>query len=145
MYFDNRYKPSFLQQKMVAAGWLGKKTGKGFYHYADGIGNTNSGDRQKDEHHFTMTIEQISERIVAMLINEAADAYYYGIASRDDIDQAMTLGVNYPKGLLKWADEIGIKTCVERIDRLYDLYREDRYRCSPGLRKMAEAQMTYYG
>ena len=45
-----------------------------------------------------------------MLINEAADALYLNIASKEDIDLAMTKGVNYPKGLLYWADEIGIET-----------------------------------
>jgi 3-hydroxybutyryl-CoA dehydrogenase len=80
-----------------------------------------------------------------MLINEAADALYYGIASRDDIDMAMTLGVNYPKGLLKWADETGINECVLELDALYDAYHEDRYRCSMLLRKMAKANQTFYG
>ena len=79
-----------------------------------------------------------------MLINEAADAHYKGIASRDDIDAAMTLGVNYPKGLLRWADESGIDACVERMDQLYDFYKEERYRCSPGLRNMSKANATYY-
>lgn len=79
-----------------------------------------------------------------MLINEAADALYYGIASRDDIDQAMTLGVNYPKGLLRWADESGIEQCVRQMDALYYFYNEERYRCSPLLRKMAEIKCTFY-
>lgn len=80
-----------------------------------------------------------------MLINEAADALYYGIASKEDIDMAMTLGVNYPKGLLKWADETGIGECVRQIDALHYLYKEERYRCSVLLRKMAETNRTFYG
>jgi 3-hydroxybutyryl-CoA dehydrogenase len=79
-----------------------------------------------------------------MLINEAADALFLNIASRDDIDLAMTRGVNYPKGLLKWADEIGIENCVEALDRLYDEYHEDRYRCSPLLRKMAREGSNFF-
>jgi len=79
-----------------------------------------------------------------MLINEAADALFLNVASREDIDTAMTKGVNYPKGLLKWADEKGIKNCVAQLDELYDMYREDRYRCSPLLRKMAKAKQTFY-
>ncbi|HUR29914.1 MAG TPA: 3-hydroxyacyl-CoA dehydrogenase NAD-binding domain-containing protein, partial [Saprospiraceae bacterium] len=139
MNYDQRYKPSFLQQSMVAAGWLGKKAGKGFYNYTSGGEKINSDSGAINQYIFTITKEDISERIVTMLINEAADAHYYGIASRDDIDKAMSLGVNYPKGLLKWADEMGIQTCVDRMDHLYEFYREDRYRCSPGLRKMASA------
>jgi 3-hydroxybutyryl-CoA dehydrogenase len=87
----------------------------------------------------------IFRRILVMLINEAADALYYGIASKEDIDLAMTLGVNYPKGLLKWADEKGIEECVRQIDDLYYLYKEERYRCSVLLRKMADGKQTFYG
>ena len=72
-----------------------------------------------------------------MLINEAADALFWNIASAEDIDNAMTKGVNYPKGLLAWANEKGIDWCVEQLDHLYNHYREDRYRCSPMLRKMS--------
>ena len=79
-----------------------------------------------------------------MLINEAADALYLNVASRDDIDLAMTKGVNYPKGLLQWSDEKGIQHCVDTMDRLQDEYREDRYRCSPLLRKMAKEGKTFY-
>jgi 3-hydroxybutyryl-CoA dehydrogenase len=73
-----------------------------------------------------------------MLINEAADALFWNIATAEDIDLAMTKGVNYPKGLLAWAKEIGYQTCVDRMDALYDEYREDRYRCSPMLRRLAK-------
>ena len=79
---------------------------------------------------------EIATRILAMLINEAADALYLRVASREDIELAMTQGVNYPKGLLAWADEIGIQSIVEKLDSLYVEYLEDRYRCSPLLRKM---------
>ena len=72
-----------------------------------------------------------------MLINEAADALFLNIATAKDIDLAMTKGVNYPKGLLAWANEKGIDWCVENMDSLYQEYHEDRYRCSPLLRKMA--------
>ena len=83
-------------------------------------------------------------RILVMLINEAADALYLNIASRDDIDLAMTKGVNYPKGLLAWADEKGIQHCVDTMDRLFDEYREERYRCSPLLRKMAKEKTNFF-
>ncbi|CAG0907862.1 unnamed protein product [Cyprideis torosa] len=65
-----------------------------------------------------------------MLINEAVDTWQRGIASREDIDIAMTKGVNYPKGLFAWAEEIGIENCVTGLDRLYDQYKEERYRCA---------------
>ena len=72
-----------------------------------------------------------------MLINEAADAVYLGIASASDVDTAMLKGVNYPKGLLMWAEEWGLQKVVTIIDSLRDTYGETRYRCSPLLRKLA--------
>ena len=79
-----------------------------------------------------------------MLINEAADALFWKIASAKDIDNAMTKGVNYPKGLLAWADEKGIDWCVSKLDGLYEEYHEDRYRCSPLLRRMQRENKTFY-
>ncbi len=137
-FYDPRYKPSFTQKRMVEAGYLGRKKGKGFYNYNEGA--TKAEPVMDKALH-----EQILMRIVVLLINEAADALYLGIASRDDIDTAMTKGVNYPKGLLRWADEIGIQSCVDQIDELQMFYREDRYRCSPQLRLMARDQKTFYG
>jgi len=79
-----------------------------------------------------------------MLINEAAEALYLNIASREDIDLAMTKGVNYPKGLLKWADEMGIQHCLDTMDRLYNEYHEDRYRASAQLRRMVRDKKKFY-
>lgn len=86
----------------------------------------------------------ICNRIVLMLINEAANARYLNVASKEDIDLAMTKGVNYPKGLLLWADEMGIENCVSELDELYQNYHEDRYRCSPLLRRMAAGKQSFY-
>ncbi len=137
MHFDSRYRPSQMQVTLVKAGWYGRKTGRGYYDYNPPVGATS--EPLTDNHKF------IFNRILIMLINEAADALYYGIASREDIDMAMTLGVNYPKGLLQWADETGIEECVRQMDALYFLYHEERYRCSVLLRKMAETKKTFYG
>lgn len=136
MHFDSRYRPSQLQINLVRAGWLGRKSGKGFYDYSD--------TSAKDEGTLSEEHEHLFKRILVMLINEAADALYYGIASREDIDLAMTLGVNYPKGLLHWADEIGIEKCVRQLDALYALYGEERYRCSVMLRKMGATNKTFF-
>jgi 3-hydroxybutyryl-CoA dehydrogenase len=80
---------------------------------------------------------QILDRVLAMLINEAADAVLLRVASASDIDLAMTKGVNYPKGLLAWADEIGISKIHDRLAALQEEYGEDRYRPSPLLKRMA--------
>jgi 3-hydroxybutyryl-CoA dehydrogenase len=136
-YFDPRYKPAFTQKRLSEAGWLGKKSGRGYYDYKEGV--EKSALRED-----TPLGEKIVSRILALLIDEAADAVMYGVASRDDLDTAMTKGVNYPKGLLAWADEIGIAEIVKRLDDLYAHYHDPRYRCSGLLRTMAYEQKTFY-
>ncbi len=136
-YFDPRYRPSFTQKRMSEAGYLGRKAGKGYYDYQEGATKPAPTEDR-------VLGQVIVDRIVAMLINEAADALHFRIASGEDIDSAMTKGVNYPKGLLAWADEIGIETCVQRMDELFALYHESRYRCSPLLRKMAASGSRFF-
>ena len=127
-YYDSRYKPAFAQKRLAEAGYLGRKSGRGYYNYAEGAEMPKP---NKDK----AAGERIFERILLMLINEAADTLHMGIATAKDIDLAMTNGVNYPKGLLAWANEVGVDDVVKGIDELYEVYHEDRYRCSPILRK----------
>lgn len=136
-YNDPRYKPSFTQKRFAEAGFLGRKSGKGFYDYAPGAVTPLPETNQK-------LLHTIFDRILVMLINEAADALFLNIASAHDIDAAMTTGVNYPKGLLAWADEKGIPWCVKKLDGLYNEYHEPRYRCSPLLRRMDAANKTFF-
>ena len=128
-YFDPRYKPSFTQKSLAEAGYLGRKSGKGYYDYAEGSSQAEPNNDQELQ-------KKIANRIIIMLINEAADTLYTGIANEKDIETAMTTGVNYPKGLLAWANEIGFENCVAQMDELYHIYHEDRYRCCPLLRTM---------
>jgi 3-hydroxybutyryl-CoA dehydrogenase len=134
-YFDPRYKPSLTQKRLVEAGYLGRKSGRGFYDYSKELPQPTE-DITK--------AQQIFDRVLVMLINEAADALFLNIASAKDIDNAMTKGVNYPKGLLAWADEKGINWCIEKLDELYSEYHEDRYRCSPILRKMNKENKNFF-
>ena len=134
-YFDPRYKPSFTQKRMMEAGYLGRKSGRGYYDYSTDTSNANE-DRELGK--------KILWRILAMLINEAADALFLNIATKEDIDLAMTKGVNYPKGLLAWADEIGIENVLQQLESLQAEYGEDRYRPSPLLKRMATINKTFY-
>ncbi len=134
-YFDPRYKPSFTQKRMMEAGYLGRKTGRGFYDY---------NNYKPNEKNNRKLGKQILWRILCMLINEASDALFLNIASKEDIDLAMTKGVNYPKGLLAWADEIGIDNVLKQLEELYNEYCEERYRPSPILRKMVRENKTFY-
>ena len=141
-FFDPRYKPSFTQKRFAEAGYLGRKSGIGFYEYDK---NNQIIPLNKNETKIDSALSQlIFDRVLVMLINEAADTLFWNIASAKDIDNAMTKGVNYPKGLLVWADEKGIDWCVNQMDQLYDEYREDRYRCSPILRKMNREQKNFF-
>ena len=135
-YFDQRYKPSFTQKRMMEAGFLGRKSGRGYYDYSlENLPKANE-DRQLGK--------KILWRVLSMLINEAADALFLKIASREAIDLAMTKGVNYPKGLLAWADEIGINNVLKQLEDLQKEYGEDRYRPSPLLKNMVKENKTFY-
>ena len=137
-YFEPKYKPSLSQKRLVEAAYLGRKSGRGFYNYEDV--SHESKDIELDLEKSTM----IFERIICMLIHEAADALYLEIASKEDIETAMCKGVNYPKGLLHWADEIGIEKCVSILNYYYNLYHEERYRCSAILQMMAKSKITFF-
>ena len=130
LYYDPRYKPSVIQRRMVEAGRLGRKSQQGYYDYRDGAAKP-----QPDAE--PGLGGRVFDRVLAMLINEAADAVHFGVATAEDVDLAMTKGVNYPKGLLAWADEIGPKVVYDRLAALHEEYAEDRYRPSPLLRKVA--------
>ena len=130
MFYDPRYRPALTQRRLVESGRLGRKTKIGYYDYRDGaVPPKPTEDRALGQ--------RLLDRVLAMLINEAADALYLRIASARDIDIAMTKGVNYPKGLLAWCDEIGSANILERLDALQAEYGEDRYRASPMLRRAA--------
>ncbi|MFB9862013.1 3-hydroxyacyl-CoA dehydrogenase NAD-binding domain-containing protein [Rufibacter immobilis] len=136
-FYDPRYKPSFTQKRLFEAGYYGRKSERGFYDYREGAPQP---EPTKDE----ALGQTILHRVLAMLINEAADALALNVASKEDLELAMTKGVNYPKGLLAWADELGLPTVLETLDSLYHEYHEDRYRASPLLRRMVRENRTFF-
>jgi 3-hydroxybutyryl-CoA dehydrogenase len=136
-YFDPRFKPSFTQKRHKEAGFFGKKSGRGYYNYAEGV-ELPKPTEQKE------LGEKIFKRILVMLINEAIDAVFLNVATKEDVDLAMTNGVNYPKGLLKWADEIGLKNVLSQLEELFEEYGEDRYRPNPLLRRMVKNNQHFF-
>jgi 3-hydroxybutyryl-CoA dehydrogenase len=135
--YDPRYKPSLTQTRLVDAGMLGKKTGRGHYDYSAGAQQPQP---RKDEH----LARYVVDRILAMLVNEATDAVAFGIGSPAEIDLAMTKGVNYPKGLLEWGNAIGLDSVLETLERLHREYGDARYRPSHLLRRMVREGKKFF-
>jgi 3-hydroxybutyryl-CoA dehydrogenase len=123
-YCDPRFRPSLSQKRLLEAGWLGRKSGRGFYDYRNGASLP---EPTRDE----VLGRAIVNRVVAMLINEAADAVYRGIGSESDVETAMLKGVNYPKGLLAWGREWGWTKVRDQIEALRERTGDPRYRVCP--------------
>jgi len=123
-YYDPRYRPSLSQKRLLDAGWLGRKSGRGFYDYRNGA---QLPEPTRDE----ALGRTIVDRVVAMLINEAADAVYRGIGTETDVETAMLKGVNYPKGLIAWGREWGWSPVRDQIEALHRRTSDPRYRVCP--------------
>ena len=129
-FYDPRYRPALTQRRMVDAGLFGRKSGRGYYDYGEGV-------ERPEPTRDAVLGQTIVDRTLAMLVNAAVDAVHLGVASPADIETAMMKGVNYPKGLLAWGDEIGPGVILARLTALRDEYGEERYRASPLLRRRA--------
>lgn len=127
-FHEPRYRPSLVQQRLVEAGWLGKKAGRGFYDHAQPMPAPNDDP---------VIAARVFGRIVAMLVNEACEAVFHGVASPADIEMAMTKGVNYPQGLLAWGDALGTQRLVDTLRALQQELGPERYRPSAHLVRCA--------
>lgn len=137
-FHDPRYRPSLTQQRLVEAGRLGRKSGRGFYDYAENAAKpAPNEDRALGE--------SLLRRVLAMLVNEACDAVHWRVATAADVELAMTKGVNYPRGLLAWGDALGADRVLAELDRLRERYAEDRYRPSVHLRDAVQGGRSLLG
>ena len=146
-FYDPRFRPSITQKRLKEAGLFGRKTGRGFYNYASGMDAAVVA--QEEVVIDPMLSEKIVERILCLIINEALDAVWQGIASPENVDLAMTKGVNYPKGPIQWGREMGWDQVLGTLKRCHKHYGDDRYRPCPLLRhlntgnaELGEGQLT---
>jgi 3-hydroxybutyryl-CoA dehydrogenase len=127
---EPRWRPSMLAARLVAAGRLGRKSGRGWYEYppgrpADPPAEQTPGPRD-------LAAEPVLERIVCQLVNEACFALGEGVGSAEDIDAGMVLGLNHPRGPLEWGDLIGPERVLAVLRGLRE-ERGDAYRPAPAL------------
>ena len=125
-YYPPRFRPSYLQRSMVEAGDLGRKSGRGFYDHNGEGSPTASGSEPP---------ENVALRVISCIINEAYLALSEGVATAEDIDQAMKLGANYPKGPFEWTNEIGPNQILQTLDSLKTTHGE-AYLPAPALREL---------
>jgi len=141
-----RWRPSPIQEELVAEGRFGRKSGHGYYEY--GEGHEREADPELGIETPTLDPDRLAQigpaaepvltRLFAQIANEAAFAREEEIASDADMETAMRLGFNWPLGPLAIADLIGPRRAVELLDRLAAEHGE-AYRAAPRLRAEAEA------
>ena len=91
-----------------------------------------------------LTAEQVTARLLATLVNEAASAVAEGVAAPAAIDTAMRLGTNYPSGPLEWGEGVGLADVVRTLDGLHAAVPDGRYRVVPLLRSLAERHGSFF-
>jgi 3-hydroxybutyryl-CoA dehydrogenase len=137
---SERWRPSAIQERMVGEGLLGRKSGQGFYQYGDGPHR--EADAELDIEAPTLDPADLARidpaaavilpRLLAQIANEAAFALEEGIGSPDDMDTAMRLGFNWPRGPLELTELIGAGRAASLLEELRE-HHGDAYRPAPRL------------
>jgi 3-hydroxybutyryl-CoA dehydrogenase len=130
-----RWEPHPIQERMVAEGRLGRKTSAGFYDYVEGKLSARATPGPVDD-----VRTEILDRVLAQLVNEASFAADEGVATPADIDTAMRLGLNHPRGPFEWLERLGAERLVAVLDGLRDRTGSDRYDVAPRLRLRGVAE-----
>jgi 3-hydroxybutyryl-CoA dehydrogenase len=145
---EPRYLPHPVQRMVVDAGRLGRKSGAGFYDYgADGSRGApwaGLAQRRSGAAVPQLTTEQVSARVLATLVNEAASAVADDVSSAEGIDTAMRLGANYPAGPLEWGERIGLAQVTRTLDVMDAAVPDGRYRVVPLLRSLSESRGSFF-
>ena len=134
-----RFRPSPRQEELVAAGTLGRKTGRGFYRYpAEGSDDDRSGADRASEGR--LSDDDIVRRIELAIINEAYHAVGDGVCSAEDADMALKLGAAHPYGPFERTGILGLRSVVEGLERLAasgEADARERFALAPALWSMA--------
>jgi enoyl-CoA hydratase/3-hydroxyacyl-CoA dehydrogenase len=115
------YGPGPLTEKAFKAGNFGKRTGRGFYDWSPGQTNEIPMNAGKD-------FDPV--RLLVVGVNECAKLLESNSTTKEEIDRGVLLGLNYPRGILRMADSAGLDKIVAELDRLYNTYKEERYKAS---------------
>lgn len=139
---DPKFLPPPLLKRMVAAGLLGRKSGRGFYDYASGKRESyfppvRGADETEEER--SKRREVILNRILLPAILEAVSLVEAGVATPDDVDKASRLGFNLPLGQLEIADNLGLDTVLDLALRFHDETGDPKFLPPPLLRRMVAA------
>ncbi len=147
---EERFRPSVVQEQMVAAGRLGRKSRGGFYDYADPGGRSSAAalggspadpamDRRElpaSDPSLAIEAAEIVTRIELAIINEAYHAAGENVATPPDIDRALKLGANHPRGPFERARELGLRSVIDDLRRLEERHGR-RFRVAPALWQVA--------
>jgi 3-hydroxybutyryl-CoA dehydrogenase len=136
-----RFRPSPIQEELVAAHQLGRKTDLGFYRYQHGRRLGPAPRFVRPEHGAPgaklLDPEAVAERVSLAIVNEAYRALGDGVAPADDIDRALRLGAGHPFGPIEWARRTGTAEVALMLDELSD---DDAATFRPALALLREAR-----